>query len=244
MASELVENSREFVGDIAAPGDHDPLWHLLEPEHFVRSDRMLDSRDCGQERARPGGDQYLARADRLAARQPDRGRPRQRCALAENLDVMIAQRLPVKPLEPIDFGEDIVAQHGPVEALGRNVPAEHRGVVEILGEMRTIDEQFLGHAAADHAGPADSKFLGDRDLGAMPGRDPRRAHPARPGADHEQVIIAQSLASSIKARVDASNCSRASGSSALRAISLPSSTPNWSNGLVPTSIALAKVRCS
>src|SRR5690606_24793844 len=32
--------------------------------------------------------------------------------------------------------------------------------------------------------------------------------------------------------------------SILRAISLPSSTPNWSNGLIPISTALAKVRCS
>ena len=29
-----------------------------------------------------------------------------------------------------------------------------------------------------------------------------------------------------------------------RAISLPSSTPNWSNGLIPSNTALANVRCS
>src|SRR6476469_1478277 len=50
-------------------------------------------------------------------------------------------------------------------------------------------------------------------------------------------------ARAIKASVEGSKSSSPSPSSAL-AISLPSSTPNWSNGLMPSRAALAKVRCS
>ena len=62
-------------------------------------------------------------------------------------------------------------------------------VLQILGEMGAVDEQFLGHAAADHAGAADPIFLGDGDPRAMRGGDPRRAHAARAGADDEEVVI-------------------------------------------------------
>ena len=70
-----------------------------------------------------------------------------------------------------------------------DLPAETARVLQILGEMGAVDEQFLGHAAADHAGAADPIFLGDRDPRAVRGRDPRRAHAARAGADDEEVII-------------------------------------------------------
>ena len=69
-AAELVEDAGELVGDIAPAGDHDPLRQLLEMEHFVRADCMLDAGNVGHQRPRPGGDQDLAGADRLARSQP------------------------------------------------------------------------------------------------------------------------------------------------------------------------------
>ena len=99
-------------------------------------------------------------------------------ALVENLDAVIGQRVGIGLLQPPDLGQHIVAQHRPVEAAVRNVPAEHRGVVQILGEMRAVDEQLLGNAAADDAGSADLMLLGDCDAGAMRRGDPGGADSA------------------------------------------------------------------
>src|SRR5687767_7724528 len=111
--------------------------------------------------------------------------------------------------------------------------------------MGAVNEQLFGHAAADDAGAADPVLLGDRDLGVMRCRNPRRAHAARSRAYHEQVEIGhQTPALSISAWVDPSSTAESAPSPSSRAISLPSSTPNWSNGLIPSSTALANVRCS
>ena len=83
------------------------------------------------------------------------------------------------PSSRVDLGEHIVAQHRPVEIAVADVPAEAARVLQILGEMRAVDEQLLGHAAADDAGAADAILLGDRDPRAMRGRNPRGANPAR-----------------------------------------------------------------
>ncbi len=131
----------------------------------------------------------------------------------------------------------------------RHVPAEAARVGQILGEMGAVDEQLLGDAAADDAGAADFMLLGDRNLRAMGRGDARGADAARAGADHEQIIVEAGHYSSsprafaISALVEASK-SRSSPASIALAIALPSSTPNWSNGLMPSKAAFAKVRCS
>ena len=171
--------------------------------------------------------------------------PGQLRALVEDLDVVVGQRLGVGALEPADLGQHIVAQHRPVEALLRHVPAEHRRIVEVLGEMRAVDEQLLGHAAADHAGAADLIFLGDRDPGAMRRGDARGAHAARPGADHEQVEVGhQTPALSISARVDASSVVLVRAVGKLPRDLLAELDPELVERVDPSSTALAKVRCS
>ena len=102
---------------------------------------------------------------------------------------MIGEGLGVGAFKPPDLRKHIVAQNRPVEALGRHVPTEHRGIVEVFGEMRAVNEQLLGDAAADHAGPADLIFLGDGDLRAMGRGDARGADAARSRTDHEQVEV-------------------------------------------------------
>ena len=64
--------------------------------------------------------------------------------------------------------------------------------------MRTIDQQLLGHAAADDAGPADAKLLGDRHLGAVPGGDAGGTNATRSGADDEQIIVESHGTSSVQ----------------------------------------------
>src|SRR3546814_8593552 len=101
----------------------------------------------------------------------------------------MCERLAVEALEPRYRREHIVAQPRPVEAAVGHVPAELAGVVNILREMGAIDEQLRGHAATDYAGAADALFLRHLDARAVRGSDTAGAHPARPGADDEQIIV-------------------------------------------------------
>src|SRR5581483_10228034 len=52
-----------------------------------------------------------------------------------------------------------------------------------------VDEELLGHAAADDAGAAEAVFLRDRHLGAMPRGDAGGAHASRAAADDEEVVV-------------------------------------------------------
>src|SRR3546814_15215927 len=89
--------------------------------------------------------------------------------------LVVVERLTIKTLEPVDLGEHIVAQHRPVELAVGDVPAELARVVDILGEMRAVNEQFLGHAAADDTGAADPILLRHRHARAVRGPDAHAA---------------------------------------------------------------------
>src|SRR5438270_3539369 len=273
MAAELVKDAGELVSDIAAADEDDPLGQRGKVKHLVRADSMLRTLDRRHDRGCAGGNEDLLGGHFLAACKADRVRSRQLCPLMENRHIVICERLGVRALDTADLGEHVVAEHRPAEPLLRNVPTAHRGVLEILGKVRAVDEQLLGYAAADHASAADLMLLGDRDPRAVSSRDTRGAHAARAGTNHKEVEVShftisrvalvtnsapelqsrvgmvampagQTPARSIKARVEASRSSWSVPSASVRAISLPSSTPNWSNGLMPYSTALANVRCS
>ena len=203
--------------------------------------------NVGHQRPRAGGDQDLVGGDRRGPTPAAPDSARSSTARSWKIvDIVVGQRLGVGAFEPADLGQHIVAQHRPVEALFRHVPAEHRRVVEVLGEMRAVDEQLLGHAAADDAGAADLIFLGDRDPRAIapPTRAPRARRPIRRRSrtGRKSATRRPPVRSARGSRGRAPACSPSPSSS--RAMSLPSSTPNWSNGLMPSSTALAKVRCS
>ena len=193
MAAELVKDAGELVSDIAAADDDDPLGQRGKVKHLVRADSMLRTLDRRHDRGCAGGNEDLLGGHFLAACKADRVRSRQLCPLMENRHIVICERLGVRALDTADLGEHVVAEHRPVEPLLRNVPTEHRGILDILGEVRAVDEQFLGHAAADHAGAANLVLLGDRHASAISRSDARRAHAARAGADHEQVKIRHSI---------------------------------------------------
>ncbi len=150
---------------------------------------MFGAGKLGHLRPGAGRDEDIFRGDELSTRQAQLVRPLDGRALAEDSDLVVVERLRVEPLEPVDIGEHMVAQHRPVEGEVRHIPAEAARVLDVLGEMRAIDEHLLGDAAADHAGAADPIFLRDRHPRAIAGRDPRRAHAARTRTDHEQVEI-------------------------------------------------------
>src|SRR4051812_35836159 len=98
---------------------------------------------------------------------------------------MVGQRLSVGDLETPNLGKHIVAQDRPIEPLLRHVPTEHGRVVEVLGEMRSIDEQLLRHAAADHACAANLVLLGNGNASSVSGGDTSGPDSARAAADHE-----------------------------------------------------------
>ena len=189
MAAELVEDAGELVGDVAAAHDHDATGAFVQMEHLVAGDAMFGALDLRDDRPGAGRHQDHLRADLSPARQLDAVRPGDRRPLRDQLDLVIFKRILVEPFQPVDIVQHIVAQRRPFKAAIGDVPAEAPGILQVLGEMRAIDEQLLGHAAANDAGAPDPKFLGHRDPGAMRRRHPRRPHAARSCTDDEKVEI-------------------------------------------------------
>jgi hypothetical protein len=107
---------------------------------------------------------------------------------AQNLDIVILERLLIQPAEARDFGQHVVAQRRPIELRVPELPAEAARVLQVLREVRAVDEQLLRHATADHTGAADAVLFDNSNPGAVAGRNARSAHPAGSGADHQQVI--------------------------------------------------------
>ena len=78
---------------------------------------------------------------------------------------------------------------GQSKVAGGNGPAEARGVLDLVADVRAEHEQLLRHAAADHAGAAHPVFFGDHDARAVAGRDPGGANAARTASDDEQIDV-------------------------------------------------------
>ncbi len=168
--TKFVEDARKFIGDITAARDHRAFGERRQAENFVRGNAVTRTRYLRHRRPCAGCDKDMrcgnfAPADELHAVRPGNDRP-----LAENLDIVIAQRLAVQPFEPVDLGCDIIAQGAPVESRFFGAPAKAFGIFHILGKMRAINEQLFRNTAADDAGAADTVLLGNRHLArrAMP----------------------------------------------------------------------------
>ena len=190
LRAEFVEDPGKFIGDIARARDQDALGHRVEIEHLVRSDAVFVPRAFRNDRCRAGGDQDVLCGHFAPAAQRQAVRPGYLCAIEDDLDTVIGQRVGIGGVDAIDLFHHIVAQPLPVEVeVFGHIPAEAPRVLQILGEMRAVDEQLLRHAAADDAGAADAIFLRHRHLGAMRRRNARRAGPAGTGTDDEKVVV-------------------------------------------------------
>ena len=189
LAAEAVENTGKFIGDIAAPGDGHAARKAFEVEHLVRGDAMLGPRHIGAHRPATCGNQYMSGGDDAAIGQFDIMRPDQLRPLLDHGDLVVGQRLAINALEPGDLAQHAVAQGNPVEAGFPDRPTEFLRVLQILGEMRAVNQQLLGHAAADDAGAANAKLLRHRHLRAVRRGDARRANPARACADDEEIVV-------------------------------------------------------
>src|SRR5690606_7567989 len=96
---------------------------------------------------------------------------------------------PIEALEPRDLAILVGDQCRPVEFAFADTPAITRRILEVLGKLRGIDEQLLGHAATDHACAAEAIFLGDRHALAHRRGKAARANPAGAAANDKKVVV-------------------------------------------------------
>ena len=111
------------------------------------------------------------------------------CAALDDRNLGPLERAGVGGFEPRNLPILVGDQLPPVEHRLVDGPAVARRVLELVGKTRGIDQQFLGNAAADHAGAADPEFLRHHDARAVAGSNPRRPHAARAGTDDEQIDV-------------------------------------------------------
>ena len=151
---------------------------------------MLDAGYLGAVIGRAAGrDQDGFRRDLLAGGEPQRVGILDHRAGLDDARTGLLDIGGIDALEPRDLLV-LVGNHGrPVEGRFRDGPAEARGVVDFVADMRADHEQLLRHAAADHAGAAHPVFFGDHHPRAVAGRDPGGAYPARTSSDDKQVDV-------------------------------------------------------
>src|SRR3546814_6680428 len=84
------------------------------------------------------GDQNEFGGDGTPAGQRDLMMPGDCRPLEDDLDIVTFERFGIGLVEPIDLAEHIVAQHRPVEIAIGHVPAEAPGIVQILGDRKSV----------------------------------------------------------------------------------------------------------
>ena len=98
----------------------------------------------------------------------------------------VDQQIAVDVVEALDFTVLVGNQRGPVEIRLAQAPAKTGGLLEVLGEVGTVDQQLLRHAADIDAGAAQVAALGHRHAGTETGGEACRTNAAGAGTDHEQ----------------------------------------------------------
>ena len=189
LGAEPVHDAGELAGDVAAADDRHALGLLLEPEHLVRGDAELGAGDVRHEGPGAGRDEQMLGRVLGPVGEPHPVRVEHARAHPAELHAGAAQPVVVDRLQPRDLGVLRGDQPAPVERRRADGPAVARGVLEVVGEARRIDEELLRDAAADHAGAAVAVLLGQADPRPGLGRYSRRAYAARAAADHEQVEV-------------------------------------------------------
>ena len=188
LASEAAEDAGELDRDIAAADDDDAARQFRQIERLVRRDHVLDAGNVRHGRMPAGRDQ-----DILGGIVPpgdlDRVRIDQHAAALDDLDAAVAQHVDVDLFEPVELVVLRGDQAGQSNLGRRDAPAEPGRVGEGVGELRAVDQELFRHAAAQHAGAADTALLDDRDARAIAAGPPRAGDAARAGADRDHVEI-------------------------------------------------------
>ena len=191
LDAQAVEDAGELDGDVAAADDHDALGQLGQVEGLVRGDGVLDARERrGIHGPAAGGDQDLVGGDGRSLPPTSTvwasiSRPRPWTARRRPSQVG-GRRCRTAGRSPCPWRAGSRASRS-----WRRRPSSRspRQSSNSCGELRGIDHELLGHAAADHAGAADPVLLGDRRRWRRQRGQPRGAHAARAGADDEEVVV-------------------------------------------------------
>ena len=181
--AEAGENAGELDRDVAAAADQDLLRQPLQVERLVGGDAELVPFERGMRigpRARR--DQDVLGGDGAAgALQPDPVPAGEHGARLDQLRAGLGEIGAVDPLQPRDLLVLVGDQRRPVELRRSDAPAVGGAILEVLAELRRIDEELLRNAAADDAGAADPVGFRDgnartglRGLAARRGRRPIR----------------------------------------------------------------------
>ena len=107
----------------------------------------------------------------------------------EKLDVRLVEHLEIDPIQPVQFAILRRDQLRPIKLSGPNLPAKPGRIFEVVCEMRTIDEEFLWHTAAQDAGATDAIFLTNGDLRTIGCGSPGGGDAAGTGANRQQIEI-------------------------------------------------------
>ena len=97
------------------------------------------------------------------------------------------QERDVKGIEPINLIADVVQQHRRVLLRRGHGDSIAGRIRQLLLHLGSVHQQLLGHATADHAGPADPVPLHNRHPRPMAGRPLRSSKPPGAGPKHDQI---------------------------------------------------------
>lgn len=126
-----------------------------------------------------GGDENVLGAEALAVHL-DAVRIEQTGVTFEQGHPAVHQQVAVDPVEPLDLAVLVADQGRPVELRLAGAPAIGPGLLEVLAEMRAIDQQLLRHAADVDAGATQVATLRHRDTGTEAGGEAGGAYAPEP----------------------------------------------------------------
>ncbi|MNX52158.1 hypothetical protein D3C86_828340 [compost metagenome] len=188
LGTQAMEDPGELDRNVATAHHQHPLGQLFEEERLVGTDGMLVPRNLRNLRPAAGSDQDVFGAK----------------ALAIDLDLMrvddlrvtfmqghatVDQQVAINAIEAIDLAVLVGDQRRPVELRLIQAPAKTGSLLEVFGEVRTVDQQFFRHAADVHTGPAQVAAFGHGHFRTEPGGKPRSPHTAGTGTNHIKVKI-------------------------------------------------------
>ena len=191
LDAQTGEDARELDRDITAACDQDALGQFRQMEGFFGGDGVFDARQVlGLPRAAAGGDQDLFGGEGLVlADNLDGVGVLHHGAAVDQIDARLAQVGGIDARQARDLDVLGLQEGRPVEFRVVERPTVALGDLQGVADLGSHDHELLGHAAANDAGAADAILLGHGHLLAAQGGQARRAHPARTGADDEEVVV-------------------------------------------------------
>ncbi len=183
-----MENTRELNRDVTTANDQHALGQFFQKERLIGANGVLTPRDLRDLRPTTGSDQNVLGGVTLAidfhlvrVNQP-------RMPFMQG-HATVNQQVAVDTIKAIDFTVLVGDQGRPIKVRCTQGPAKTAGLLKVFGEMRTVHQQFLRHAADVNARTAQVAAFRHSHLGAKPCGKARRANTAGTGANYIQIKI-------------------------------------------------------